>query len=146
MMQREGADRQHLHVIGKGTAGLWCLYAAALDDRIQSVICADSLLSYRLLTQTDKYLYGADVFIPKVMRYFDLPQVAAAVSPRSLALIDPKDAMKATVNSSKAEEAYGWTRMAYGLTASGKEFRIECGGSEPSSGDGYLRLLETKES
>ncbi len=45
---RQDADGKNLHVIGKGMGGLWCLYAAALDPRIRSLISVQSLLSYRV--------------------------------------------------------------------------------------------------
>src|SRR5262249_19981787 len=86
-MQREAVDAQRLHLIGKGRAALWCLYAAALDERISSLICTGGLLSYRALALTDRYLYGADILVPDILRHFDLPQVAAAVAPRPLRII-----------------------------------------------------------
>lgn len=141
-MQREGVDGRNLHLIGKGTAGLWCLYAAALDARISSLVCVRSLLSYRSLAQVDRYLYGADVFVPQILLHLDLPQVAAAVAPRLLTLIEPADAMKKTVDSAQAEETYRWTRAAYEAAASGKDFRIECEGSGLATADHYASLLQ----
>jgi cephalosporin-C deacetylase-like acetyl esterase len=142
-LQCEHADDQNLHLIGKGNAGLWCLFAAALDPRIRSLICVRSLLSYRSLAQADRYLYGADVFVPDIFQHFDLPQVAAAVAPRPLTLIEPVDAMKKTAGSAHAEEAYRWTRAAYETVASGKEFRIECEGQGLATAEHYDKLLQS---
>ena len=50
-MQCSEVKSRRVHVIGKGRAGLWCLYAAVLDERISSLICTGSLLSYRDLAQ-----------------------------------------------------------------------------------------------
>ena len=36
VLSRDDVDGNHLHVIGKGMGGMWCLYAAALDSRIRS--------------------------------------------------------------------------------------------------------------
>jgi pimeloyl-ACP methyl ester carboxylesterase len=141
-MQRQGADGRNLHLIGKGNAGLWCLYAAALDVRIRSLICVRSLISYRSLAQADRYLYGADVFVPEILLHLDLPQVAAAVAPRPLTLIEPADAMKKIVDSAQAEENYLWTRAAYEAAASDKHFRIEREGQGLSTADHYLSLLQ----
>jgi hypothetical protein len=142
VMQRKNADHQHLHLIGKGRAGLWCLYAAALDSRIHSLICADSLLSYRSLTQVDRYLYGADVFVPEVLRHLDLPQVAAAVSPRPLTLIEPRNAMKVTISSPAAEAEYRWTGDIYRLIGASRKFRIDCSETVGNTGARYIRSLE----
>lgn len=142
-LQCEHADDRNLHLIGKGNAGLWCLFAAALDPRITSLISVRSLLSYRTLAQADRYLYGADVFVPDILEHLDLPQVAAAVAPRPLTLIEPLDAMKRTADSARAEETYRWTRAAYETATAGKEFRIECDGRGLATAEHYVRLMQS---
>jgi cephalosporin-C deacetylase-like acetyl esterase len=144
-MQREGVDRRRLHVIGKGQAGLWCLFAAVLDGRIPNLICAESLLSYRSLAQSDRYLYGADVFVPDILHHLDLPDVAAAIAPRPLIFIEPKDAMNKTADSQQAEDTYRWTRAAYRLAGAEERFRIECEGAHLSSTEHYLNLMRSME-
>ncbi|MEO6830450.1 MAG: alpha/beta fold hydrolase, partial [Acidobacteriaceae bacterium] len=138
---RHDADVENLHVIGKGMGGLWCLYAAALDPRIRSLISVQSLLSYRSLTQVDRYLYGADVFVPDVLLHFDLPQVAAAVADRQLTLIQPQDAMKNMVSVNTAERAYAWTKAIYETTGHGKLFRIESQCAGLDTPEHYLSLI-----
>ena len=142
-MQREDADGRNLHLIGKGNAGLWCLYAAALDQRIRSLICVRSLLSHRCLAQADRYLYSADVFVPEILLHLDLPQIAAAVAPRPLTLIEPVDAMKKTADPTQTEEEYRWARAAYQAAASDKSFRIECEGKGLVTADHYVSLLQS---
>jgi pimeloyl-ACP methyl ester carboxylesterase len=142
-MQRQGVDHQHLHLIGKGRAGLWCLYAAALDDRIKNLICVDNLLSYRSLTQVDRYLYGADVFVPEVLRHMDLPQIAAAVSPRPLTLIEPRNPMKEKVSTFTAESEYQWTGDIYRQMGASGRFRIDCNETVGDTGERYVRSIET---
>ena len=139
---RPDADTEHLHVIGKGMGGLWCLYAAALDPRIRSLISVQSLLSYRSLTEVDRYKYGADVFVPDVLLHFDLPQVAAAVTGRSLTLIQPLGAMKNPVEADTAEQAYAWTRAAYQAAGFRNLFRIETEGQDVDTPEHYLSLIE----
>jgi hypothetical protein len=121
---------------------LWCLYAAALDDRIKSLACVDSLVSYRSLTQVDRYLYGADIFVPEILQHLDLPQVAAAVSPRPLTLIEPRNAMKETVSAPAADEEYRWTGEIYKLMGANSNFRTDCNQAAGNTGDRYIRLLE----
>jgi cephalosporin-C deacetylase-like acetyl esterase len=141
-MQRDGVDKQRFYVIGKGQAGLWCLYAAALDERIPNLICSRSLLSYRALAQSDRYLYGADVFVPEILQHFDLPDAAAVIAPRPLAFIEPKDAMKKTVDAQLAAEAYRRTQVAYRIAGAEKNLRIECQGTDLSSAEHYLNLMQ----
>ncbi|MGH9771425.1 MAG: alpha/beta fold hydrolase, partial [Candidatus Acidiferrales bacterium] len=142
VMQHKGADHQHLNLIGKGQAGLWCLYAAAFDSRIRNLICVDNLISYRALTQVDRYLYGADLLVPEVLQHLDLPQVAAAVSPRPLMLLEPRDPMKARVSAPSAHAEYRWTDDIYERTGASGKFRIESKEALSNTGDRYIRLLE----
>jgi cephalosporin-C deacetylase-like acetyl esterase len=144
-MGRKGVEKQHLHLIGKGQAGLWCLYAAALDERIPHLICAESLLAYRLLAQSDRYLYGADVFLPNILKHFDLPQIAAAIAPRPLTLIEPKDAMKQTVDSAQAKDTYRSTQTAYQSVGAVTSFQIECEGADLTSAQHYVSLMHAVE-
>jgi pimeloyl-ACP methyl ester carboxylesterase len=141
IMSRPDADTGHVHVIGRGTGGLWCLYAAALDPRIQSLICVRSLLSYRALTNVDRYVYGADVFIPNVLKHFDLPHVAGAIAGRPLALISPLDAMKNTMDADHAREAYRWTQSVYESAGAGKLLRIESNTPDLETPEHYLELI-----
>ena len=140
---RQGADAKNLHVIGKGMGGLWCLYAAALDPRIRSLISVQSLLSYRSLTQVDRYRYGADVFVPDVLLHFDIPQVAAAVAGRQLTLIYPMDAMKNTVSVAAAEKAYDSATAAYDAAGLQHLFKIESEGTALDSPEHYLSLIRS---
>ena len=88
-------------------------YAAALDPLIRSLICVQSLLSYRSLTQVDRYLslmYGADIlfrmsYCNLIFRKSPLP-----ITGCPLTLTLPIDAMMNTVETGPAENAYSWTR------------------------------------
>ncbi|MGH9325084.1 MAG: alpha/beta hydrolase [Terriglobia bacterium] len=142
VMNRQEADTNHLRVIGEGMGGLWCLYAAALDPRIHTLLCVRSLLSYRSLTEVDRYLYGADVFVPDVLLNLDLPEVAAALAGRPLALVLPLDAMKNVVSVAEAREAYKGTESAYAAAGFRNHFRIESEGVELATPEHYLRLMQ----
>ena len=140
-MQQGGVDGHQLHLIGKGRAALWCLCAAALEPRIASLICDGGLVSYRALATSDRYVYGADIFIPEICRYFDLPDVASTIAPRPLAVINLKDGMKRDADIANATEAYRCTQEAYRRANAEQNFRIqtsEAGGDEAQL---YLQLL-----
>ena len=141
-LSREDVDRNRLHVIGKGQGALCCLYAAAFDHRISTLICAEGLLSYRCLTHTDRYLYGADVFVPGILLNFDLPQIAALRTSLSLTLLNPLDAMKTRVTQSDAEKTYAWTWAAYQIDRGPERFRIVALPDDDDSAQRYLTLLQ----
>ena len=82
LLSRSDVEPAGVQLVGRGMGALWGLFAAALDTRIQAAVCEGGLLSYRDLASVDRYLHGADIFIPEVLKYFDLPGVAAAVRAR----------------------------------------------------------------
>jgi hypothetical protein len=116
-----------------------------LDERITNLICTGGLLSYRTLTASDRYLYGADVFVPGILPQMDLPEIAAAVAPRPLAILEPKDAMKKTVDLRRAQDAYRWTQAAYRTADAGANFQLVCEGASLDSAEHYLSLMRTVE-
>ena len=138
-LSRSDASQDGVRVIGKGMGALWVLFAAALDPRIRALVCDRGLLSYRALTASNRHLHGANVFIPDVLKHFDLPDVAAAVAPRPLALISPTGPMKQVIGSSHAQVAYQRTANAY-AGAVGR-FRILDLDSGRPVADQYLELL-----
>jgi cephalosporin-C deacetylase-like acetyl esterase len=120
----ERASTKQVRVVGKGAGALWAMYAAALDSRIDAAICDRCLLSYRTLTQSDRYLHNASIFVRDVLRHFDLPQVSAAIAPRQLLLIDPVDAMKRPAGLEAAHGTYEFTQQEYAKAGAAGRFRI----------------------
>jgi hypothetical protein len=105
-LSRADAGPSSLRVIGKDMGALWALYAAALDPCIEAAVCHGGLISYRALTTGDRYVQGANIFLPDVLEHFDLPQVAAAAQGRRLALLAPVDAMRWHVDPAQARSVY----------------------------------------
>jgi cephalosporin-C deacetylase-like acetyl esterase len=123
VLSRADADKAGVNVIGKGMGALWALYAAALDSRIRSVVCQEGLVSYRSLASVDRYSHGANIFIRDVLKYFDLPQVAAAVADRPLTLMSPMDSRKRRADAATTA-AYQWTASAYRAAGAPDRFKI----------------------
>jgi cephalosporin-C deacetylase-like acetyl esterase len=142
ILSRPDVDRRGVRLIGKGMGALWALCAAALDTRIRAAVCEAGLLSYRSLTSVDRFLHGADIFVPDVLKYFDLPDVAAAVADRPLALVSPLDAMKNPVEVSQARRAYRATGETYANLGVAERFRIVSRGTQTAPVDQYLELLD----
>jgi len=134
---RADAGTAGVRVVGRGMGALWALYAAALDARIGSVVCENGLLSYRSLTESDRYVHGASIFVRDVLRHFDLPQVAAAVADRPLLLLSPVDAMRRRVDAPRAQAEYQFTREVYTGAGAPDRFRIEVR-QDAERGEAYL--------
>ena len=137
-LSRSEVDGQGVRAIGRGMGALWVLFAAALDPRITAAVCEGGLLSYRTLAETDRYLHGANVFLPDVLLHFDLPQVAAMVADRRLTILAPVDAMKLEVAPERARKAYEWTEQAYKRAGHVNAFVVATRDKEISQAEEYL--------
>ncbi len=109
---------------GTGAGALWCLYAAALDPRIGTTVAENGLATYASLTRVDRYTHTAGIFIPDVLKHFDLPQIAAAVADRNLVLVSPVDPMQRPLDIAEARAAYAVAEQAYRAAAAADRFRI----------------------
>jgi cephalosporin-C deacetylase-like acetyl esterase len=138
-LSRTDVDRAGVRAIGRGTGALWVLFAAALDNRITAAVCDGGLLSYRTLTESDRYLHGASIFIPDVLLHCDLPQVAALVADRRLTVLGPVDAMKSEVDGARAREAYELTAQAYRTAGKTDAFVVATHQKDKALADEYLR-------
>jgi cephalosporin-C deacetylase-like acetyl esterase len=141
LLSRPDVASAGVQVIGKGAGALWALYAAAMDSRILALVAERGLVSYASLTQVDRYLHGAAIFIRDVLLHFDLPQVAAALADRPLILLSPVDPMKRLVSLADVQAAYQWTGQAYASAGAVARFRILERVAEPDAVAQYLTLL-----
>jgi hypothetical protein len=138
-LSRADVDRSGVRAIGRGMGALWVLFAAALDSRIKAAVCDGGLLSYRTLTETDRYLHGASIFILDVLLHFDLPQIAALIADRRLTVLGPVDAMKFEVDAVRARKAYEPTALAYKIAGKPDAFVVSTHQKEISLAEQYLR-------
>ena len=100
-----------VRVVGVGGASVPALFAAALDDRIQSVELDGMLMSYQSVIETPIHRHVYEQVIPGVMRKFDLPDLVAALSPRSVRITSLVDAMGDPVPAKIAATLYGANMM-----------------------------------
>jgi cephalosporin-C deacetylase-like acetyl esterase len=141
LQSRPEARSQTVCLVGQGAGALWALYAAALDTRISSVTAHNGLLSYRTLTEVDRYRHSGSIFVPGVLRVFDLPQLAAALAPRRVTLLAPVDAMKEPVPAESASAAYRFTLDAYRKTGAAGRFRIRPAAAGANLAEVYMESL-----
>jgi hypothetical protein len=67
------------------------LYAAALDDRVRSLLLDRTLTDFRSLVASEDYSLKVGSFTFGLLKHFDLPQLASVVSPRPVWLLNPVD-------------------------------------------------------
>jgi hypothetical protein len=80
-------------LVGDGPHGLIALYAAALDRAVPGVVLRQAVTDYRALAVAERYTQPFGIYAYGILREFDLPDVAGAVSPRPVLLLNPVTAL-----------------------------------------------------
>ena len=99
---------------GEGAMGTVALLAGALSDRVASVGTVDSLSSYAFGGRFDDR-WPLALFVPRILEVGDLPQIAEALPPRTLALGSPRDGGGALVGDGAAGPAEVTGKVLEGL-------------------------------
>jgi hypothetical protein len=76
-------------LVGDGAHGVIALYAAALDSRVLKVALRQGVTDYRSLATAERYTQPFGIYAYGLLREFDLPEVARAIGPRPVLLINP---------------------------------------------------------
>jgi dienelactone hydrolase len=86
-LQERGVATPH-GVIGfaRGNPGVAMLHVAVLDPRLTQLVVEDLPPTYRTLATTPIHRQVFDVVLPNVLRHYDLPDLALAVSPRRVVI------------------------------------------------------------
>jgi len=80
-------------LVGDGPHGVIALYAAALDERIRGVALRQTVIDYRSLSVAERYTQPFGIYAYGLLREFDLPDVARAVGPRPVLLLNAANAL-----------------------------------------------------
>jgi len=122
--KRSDVDKSQLSCIGYGMGGLLAIHAAAINERITSVISNGALITYKSLISDPIYNHGVEVFIPHVLKYYDLPDIVALIAPRPLKLLNLVDHKKETVETQVVAKEYNWVTEIYKLLNSAENLSI----------------------
>jgi len=113
LCSRDDVDIDQIGCVGHGVGALLAMYAGSIDGRIEFVVAYEPLISYRSLVKSQFYTHHFNIFLPDVIKAFDLPDVAATIAPRTLILVCPVDAMKNQVPTEVVEKEYAWAKGIY---------------------------------
>jgi hypothetical protein len=73
---------------GAGQGGLVALHVAAIDQNVAGVLIWDALISYRDLLETPHFSWPAEVILPEILKFYDLPELAASL-PVNVFILNP---------------------------------------------------------
>ncbi len=100
-------------VVGVGAGGPIVLHAAALEPRIKRITIERSVLSWSSVVRTPVGHGQLANAVPGALEAYDLPDLAAVLVPRPLAIRAPVDPAGGAVSQSALDEAYAACRKAY---------------------------------
>jgi len=135
LQTRSEVDRSRISAIGHGSGGMLVLHAAALDERIRSVMCLGTLMSYASVVENEIYGQRISLFPPAALRKYDLPELAALIAPRPLLLLNGADHVHRPVELDRAAKIYSATSRVYELVGAGRHFQT----SEAASANAILQ-------
>ena len=114
-------DKGRIVCVGRGSAGMLALYAAALDDRIAACVAWQSPVSYLDLI-TENPSFPASIYLFDVLNYFDIPQIMAMIAPRPLLIAEPVDGCRNPLLEGSLEGLFRFPRLAYSLSGAENQF------------------------
>ncbi len=115
------------HAIGIGSAAPIVLHAAALDPRIAEVTLEGMVVSWSSVVRIPLSKGQLANVVPGALQAYDLPDLAAAIAPRPLAIRNPVDAAGNPLRQPELEEAYAAARAAYRAAGAEKRLVLEAG-------------------
>lgn len=107
LASRDDVDPERVALVGRGTGGVLALVVGVLEPRVQKVAVEGTVLSYLEIARAPLHEDLTGIFVPGVLRDFDLPDLAAAVAPKQVWLVDPRTPTGALVSVDRATEVYG---------------------------------------
>jgi pimeloyl-ACP methyl ester carboxylesterase len=102
---RPETDPEQIVIGGHGMGGLVALHVAEIDGHVRGVFCDEILSSFQTLAESPSYAWEQDVFFPDVLRYYDVPELAADLRVLLL-IVNHLDAMNRLLPAAGARQLY----------------------------------------
>lgn len=111
--QRPDVDPSQLAVVAYDAACIPALHAAAFDDSLSQLFLVRPLISFQEVVMNRFYkVTGGDV-VASALTAYDLPDLAASLAPRRLAVVDLHDQQLQSAAEDLIETQWGIVRQAY---------------------------------
>lgn len=92
LFSRANLDKSDIEVVGVGDCGPVALHVAAIDSRVTKAGIVRSISSWMDIIREPTARNQFKHVVPDAMKYYDLPDLVAAISPRTVSIIEPVDA------------------------------------------------------
>jgi pimeloyl-ACP methyl ester carboxylesterase len=140
LVSRPDVDSSRIRIVGVGSPGLTAMMAALLDQRVRSVLVDRTLASYASILESESYSLKLAWFVPGILRKFDLPQIAAALSPRPCWILNGVDANGKILSETSLRKQYSPHVSGETLANTGVRILVR---PERDPQESYLEWLQT---
>ena len=103
---RSEVDSSRIFAVGRGAAALSSLFAALFDNRIAKLALDGMLVSYESVVAERMNQGIVDQVVPSALKYFDLPDLVAALAPRRVAIYNSVNPLGQELRLSQLRAAY----------------------------------------
>jgi pimeloyl-ACP methyl ester carboxylesterase len=124
LLSRPDVDAKRISLFGKNEGGVVALLAAALEPRIEKVVSETAVFSYMAMVRSKFHERPFRLVVPGVLLDFDLPDVAAAIAPRPVWIVDPRTPTLAAASIEQVSKEYESARQSFTRAGKGDSLRI----------------------
>ena len=125
LLNRKDVRKDKIGAFAAGDAGPALLHAAVFEKQIRKAALLSAPVSYRSIVTSRRYNYDFAVMIPGVLTAYDLPDLAAAITPRPLLVVNGADNTSLPASVSWVKDEMAVTGNAYSLRRGADNFTIK---------------------
>jgi Serine aminopeptidase, S33 len=123
---RPDVDPQRVALCGHGGGAVVVLHAAALDGAVRGVALDAGLATYRSAVEAPRNLQPVADLLPGVLLHYDLPDLAVALAPARVLVLNPLDAAGQPLPPETAAGVYASAAQAAGRLGGGLDVAAGC--------------------
>lgn len=141
---RPEVDRDRISGIGVEAAATAMLFASILDERIKKVALEGMLVSYRSVVNQRIHRRILEQSPNGVLAEFDLPQLAAAIAPRPVWIVNSADPIGRQVDLSEMKREYAVSAAAFKMLGFEGSIRIAKRADSSRDANYYQEWIDAK--
>jgi len=126
LRSRDSVDPESVGLVAIGDTTAAGLHAAAFDSALAPVVLAEALTSWTDLVSHQRYrTFHIPHAVPAALESYDLPDLAATLAPRRLALINLVDHAGDPADPGSVDSGYAIAREAYARAGAEEALSVE---------------------
>ncbi len=108
-----GNSSVEIGAVGRGSAAIPLLHAAAFEESIRKIALIEPLVSFQSVVMNRFYNLEDGALVGGVLTSYDLPDLEASLAPRRLAIIGAADQLQKPAGAELIDKSFGIVRRAY---------------------------------